>query len=127
MEEQLHRGQIVKQRVKLNGVSITHIAEELGTTRVTLNNWFATEDLDYKKILQIGRVIKHDFSEQFPEIKMYKAEFLLDESEGKDMQSAKLKELKSELERWKTEAYYMAKELSEIKDKYYNLLLNKEK
>lgn len=127
MEAIIHRGEVVKRYVKLSGVSVTRVSQLLGKSRPTLNNWFSQQNLDYKIILQIGQAIKHDFTEQFPEIKMYKTDFLLKDENAKVDYPAKFMEMKAELDRWKTEAYTMAKELSEIKDKYYTLLLKQEK
>lgn len=69
-----HRGQVVQAIIstkKSNGHKITQVwlAEKLGISRKTIENWLDKYNLDAVKIREIGRAIGHDFSNEFPELK----------------------------------------------------------
>lgn len=123
MPDKLNRGEIVEKRVKEFGISNTKLAERMGYTRQAITDWFKKEDLAFDTIQRVGQVIRYDFSQDIPELQMYRSEFLLSEPPGEYGSNPKVLELKGELEHWKTEAYVLAKELSQLKDKYYSLLL----
>lgn len=63
-----HKGQIVETRVRASGMSISNVAKALNVNRQTLYNWFAEYDLEPYKILRVGKVIHHDFTEDFPKL-----------------------------------------------------------
>lgn len=62
-----HYGQIVEYWVRKNGYSITDLATELDVNRRSIYNYFQNKYLKIDIILKIGRVIRHDFSKEFPE------------------------------------------------------------
>ena len=62
-----HYGQIVEYLVRKNGYSITDLATELDVNRRSIYNYFQNQFLKSDIILKIGRVIRHDFSKEFPE------------------------------------------------------------
>lgn len=64
-----HRGQVVEKMIRTSGYTITHVAERLGINRNTVYNRLSLPNLDYDFIMEIGNVIHHDFTEEFPEIK----------------------------------------------------------
>ena len=63
----LHYGQIVERIVRRDHMGISEIARKLNVSRRTLYNWFETKKLNLDIICQIGFVIGHDFSKEFPE------------------------------------------------------------
>jgi transcriptional regulator with XRE-family HTH domain len=63
----LHYGQIVERIVRRDRMGISEIARKLDISRRTLYNWFETKKLNIDIICQIGFVIGHDFSKEFPE------------------------------------------------------------
>lgn len=63
-----HYGQIVEYLVRKNGYSITDLATELDVNRRSIYNYFQNQFLKSDIILKIGRIIRHDFSKEFPEI-----------------------------------------------------------
>ena len=65
----VHRGEIVEKIVRQSNVPIVKVAKLMGKNPKTLYNWFGEENLNLQKILDIGKVIHHDFSEQFKELK----------------------------------------------------------
>lgn len=62
-----HYGQIVEYLVRKNGYSITDLATELDVNRRSIYNYFQNQFLKRDVIFKIGRVIRHDFSKEFPE------------------------------------------------------------
>lgn len=62
-----HYGQIVEYWVRKNGYSITDLAIELDVNRRSIYNYFQNKYLKIDVILKVGRVIRHDFSKEFPE------------------------------------------------------------
>jgi transcriptional regulator with XRE-family HTH domain len=63
----LHYGQIVERIVRRDHMGISEIARKLNVSRRTLYNWFETKKLSLDVICQIGFVIDHDFSKEFPD------------------------------------------------------------
>jgi len=64
----LDRGQIVKKAINESGISKRAVAKSVGKDYATLYNWFKDQDLSLDKIIQVGRAIKYDFSNEIPEI-----------------------------------------------------------
>ncbi|WP_454802901.1 hypothetical protein [Mucilaginibacter phyllosphaerae] len=63
-----HQGQIVEYVVRRNGYSLSDLANELKVNRRTIYNWFKSETLRTDIIFNVGKVVRHDFSNEFPEI-----------------------------------------------------------
>jgi uncharacterized protein YjcR len=64
----INRGEIVRLAVVKSGMPKTRIAQRLGVHRNTIDNWFTRPDLEIEKILEIGKVIGYDFSEEINEM-----------------------------------------------------------
>jgi predicted transcriptional regulator len=64
-----NRGEIVERAVKENGLPIKKLAEKLKLSRRTIYNYFNTPDLSLDIILEIGKFIYHDFSDEITELK----------------------------------------------------------
>ncbi|TSD67739.1 helix-turn-helix transcriptional regulator [Inquilinus sp. KBS0705] len=63
-----HYGQIVEYRIRKNGYSISDLAKSINVNRRSIYNWFNQPYLKKDIIFQIGRVLRHDFSQEFPEL-----------------------------------------------------------
>jgi plasmid maintenance system antidote protein VapI len=94
----LHRGEIVEEAVRQSGLSLTVIAKRLGKSRRHLYNLFEDPHLSLDTILQIGKILYHDFSHEIPEI--IQGKFIVNEPE-------------------KT---YVPEDVTYWKDKYYALV-----
>jgi hypothetical protein len=95
----IHRGQIVEKIIRKSGYSITKLANKLGVTRNTLYNRFNNPNLGYRFIVEIGTVVHHDFTMEFPEIK----------DEVELMGEVPLRSIDRETsELWKVETKYIA-------------------
>ncbi|MFA6086688.1 hypothetical protein [Mucilaginibacter sp.] len=61
-------GKIVEYIVRKNGYNITELATNLSVNRRSIYNWFNQKDLRTDIIFRIGYIIRHDFSNEFPEL-----------------------------------------------------------
>jgi hypothetical protein len=64
----LHRGEIIEKAIRESGYSITKVAQRLGKSRRWMYLLFDNPSVSIELILQIGKIIYHDFSLEFPEI-----------------------------------------------------------
>lgn len=64
----LHRGEIIEKAIRESGYSITTVAQRLGKSRRWMYLLFENPAVSIELILQIGKIIYHDFSLEFPEI-----------------------------------------------------------
>ena len=64
----LHRGEIIEKAIRESGYSITIVAQRLGKSRRWMYLLFENTAVSIELILQIGKIIYHDFSLDFPEI-----------------------------------------------------------
>lgn len=62
------RGEIVKRVVQDSGFSIVRLAEKIHISRAQLYLDFANPEMSFDRILAIGKVLKHDFSQEFKDI-----------------------------------------------------------
>jgi len=105
-----HRGEIIRKAVTGSGISITVLAKRLNKSRRTIYNIFDSNNVSLELILEIGRIIHHDFSAQIKELKRYDG--LTDVSVVQD------DEKKYGAEYWKTKYYELLER--------HNALLEKE-
>lgn len=61
----IHRGNILEKAVKESKFKITDLARRMGVDRTTLYNWFNTPNLPYETLIQIGKIIQHNFNKDF--------------------------------------------------------------
>lgn len=68
---QIHRGEILSEAIKKSDIQITTICEKLGKPRSSLYNHFKNKDLSIDILIAVGKIIKHDFSAEIPELKKF--------------------------------------------------------
>jgi AcrR family transcriptional regulator len=93
-----HYGEIVEYYVRKKGVSITELAAGLNVNRRTVYNYFQNKYLKIDIIFDIGVLISHDFSSEFPEL------FTSEEFEKKTRQNVNnylVVDPNSDEEKWK--------------------------
>ena len=64
----LHRGEVIEKAIRESGYSITTVAQRLGKSRRWMYLLFENPAVSIELILQIGKIIYHDFSLEFPEV-----------------------------------------------------------
>lgn len=65
----IHRGEIVRKEIDKSGYNKSLLAERLGISRGTLYNKLEETNLNWEFIFQLGKIINHDFSIDFPELR----------------------------------------------------------
>ncbi|WP_407425920.1 helix-turn-helix domain-containing protein [Arcticibacter sp.] len=65
-----HYGQIIEKVIRRNGYSISELARLTDVNRRSVYNWFNQKYLKPAIIHKIGMALKHDFSNEFPELFM---------------------------------------------------------
>jgi hypothetical protein len=64
----ISRGEIVKRVVQESGLPVTRLAQRLGISRGVLYNDFDNPQMSFDRILAIGKIIGHDFSQHFRDL-----------------------------------------------------------
>ena len=62
------RGEIVKKVIQESGFSVTRVAEKIRISRAQLYIDFANPEMSFDRILAIGKVLNHDFSQEFKDL-----------------------------------------------------------
>lgn len=63
-----HRGEIVEKAVRASGLSITRLANRLGISRTQLYDDFGNPEMTLDRIVAIGKILHHDFSEDLRDL-----------------------------------------------------------
>jgi hypothetical protein len=66
-----HHGQILEYGIRKAGYNLSELAKHLRVNRRTLYNWFQSPRIRTDIIYRIGKIIRHDFSVDFPELLSY--------------------------------------------------------
>lgn len=62
------RGEIVRRVVKESGFSVAGLARKINISRAQLYLDFENPQMSFDRVLAIGKVLHHDFSEEFKDI-----------------------------------------------------------
>ena len=62
-----HRGEILKEAIYKSGVPITELAKRMGKSRRWMYLMFDNSNVSLDIVLQIGKLIHHDFSKEIKE------------------------------------------------------------
>ena len=62
------RGEIVRKVVQESGLPLTRLAQKLGISRGVLYTDFDNPQMSFDRILAIGKIIGHDFSQYFRDL-----------------------------------------------------------
>jgi transcriptional regulator with XRE-family HTH domain len=63
-----HYGEIIERTIRRNGYSISELARVTKVNRRSIYNWFNQPKFKPDIIFKIGCALKHDFSNEFPEL-----------------------------------------------------------
>ena len=69
-----HRGEIVEKIIRQSHIPISEIARKIGYNRKSIYDFFHNAELPLDTILKIGKVIRYDFRNEFPELFSFKNE-----------------------------------------------------
>lgn len=74
----IHKGELLANAIKLNGIPITIVAKRLGKSRRHIYNLFDDPDVSIDTLLKIGKIINYDFSLDIKEILKIPVEYKID-------------------------------------------------
>ena len=66
-----HRGEIVELAVRQSGYSLTKLTQRLGKSRRWIYHAFENPILSIDLVLEISKIIHHDFSDEITELKRF--------------------------------------------------------
>ncbi|MFT5778363.1 MAG: putative transcriptional regulator [Crocinitomicaceae bacterium] len=109
-----HKGEIIEKRIRESGYSITKLAIKLGKSRRWMYLLFEKTTIPLDLILEIGKIIHHDFTDEIKELKTYKQK----------MVDQLLHEPPKRFDSDKEEAEYWKDKYLNALEKYNDLLLS---
>lgn len=115
-KKHIHRGQLLETAMKASRLNIEFVAKKAGYSRGSYYKHKLERDLDFHILAAYGRALKHDFTEDLPEMPKY----LLEEPEAQYGKTPTLQEALKQRDYWK-EKYY------ELIEKYNQLIEEKMK
>lgn len=68
-----HRGEILRKRIEESDLSINKVAQRSGVARATLYKLFEEPMASLDVILEVGKIIKYDFSKDVPELASFRS------------------------------------------------------
>lgn len=124
-----HRGEIIENAIRQSGIPLTRLVKKLKKSRGWMYAVFSNPKVSIDVVLEIGKVIHYDFSEEIKELKKYKN--LSYENHARDPKLNYSKELK-EVEQWKNKYMELLERYNELlvkagKPKAYKTIVNKRK
>jgi len=66
-----HRGEVLKSAVAKNSLKVTQLTKRMGISRGTYYNHIEDPDLSYELLERYGKILKYDFTSDFPEMQKY--------------------------------------------------------
>lgn len=115
-KKHIHRGQLLETAVKASRMNKEYVAKKAGYSRASYYKHIEVRDLPYHILAAYGKIIRHDFTEELPEMPRY----LVEEPEEQFGKTPTLKEALRQRDHWK-EKYY------ELMEKYNKLIEEKMK
>ncbi len=67
-----HKGEILEKAVRESGMPLTKLTKKLSRSRRWIYNAFENPNLSIEYILEIGKIIHHDFTDDISELKKYR-------------------------------------------------------
>ncbi|MBM3184858.1 MAG: hypothetical protein FJZ67_01030 [Bacteroidetes bacterium] len=67
-----HKGEILEKAVRESGMPLTKLTQRLNKSRRWIYNAFENPNVSIDYILEISKIIHHDFSEDIVELKKYR-------------------------------------------------------
>ena len=112
---QIFPGEHLELAIRRSGVSISEVAKQMHVNRRTVYHWFQQPSLRNEIVNEVGYIIRHDFSKEFPE--------LINEG-GFEATQNKLKETEKDQFESSTSIQYWMLKYIELLEKYNQQLAN---
>lgn len=68
----IHRGQLLREKIEQSGIKYSDVAKRIGISRQHLYNLFNKINVSLEVIIEVGKIIHHDFSNEIPELRRMK-------------------------------------------------------
>jgi plasmid maintenance system antidote protein VapI len=115
----IHRGEIVRKEIDKSGFNKSTLADRLGISRGTLYNKLEEVNLGWEFIFQLGKIINHDFSIDFPELR--KKTYIISEdissAEEAELDNYNLPECKKKLEQMRIKYITLFEKYTQLLEK----------
>lgn len=108
-----HYGEIIERTIRRNGYSISELARLMKVNRRSIYNWFNQPKFKPDIIFKIGCALKHDFSNEFPEL-FSSEDFQNAFSNHKLLNSELLFEEREKINYWKDKYISLLEEYNQI-------------
>jgi hypothetical protein len=105
-----HRGEVLQTVVTESGLSITALVKRVGYSRSSYYNHIFDPQLDFGILDQYGKVLKHDFSTNFPEM----SNQLLQEDTEEYNKPTTIEQATRMAEKWKGKYYALLEKYHEL-------------
>ena len=113
LQSMQHKGEIVERIVRQSGYSLTRLTKQLGKSRRWIYNAFENPHLSIDHILEIGRIIHHDFSEEIEELKRYR-------QVSSDVENRYFPPDENSVDYWKSKYLLLLEKYNELLEKRIN-------
>lgn len=74
----IHKGELIEKAVRERSFPITLLAKRLNKSRRHIYNLFENPDVSLDIILQVGKIIQYDFSQELKELAAIPIEYQID-------------------------------------------------
>lgn len=121
-KNRLSKGEVLHKVAKTSTLKMKEIAEKAGYKAPTFYVHLKNADLPYETLARYGKVLGHDFSNEFPEMSEY---IFHDEQTTYNKKKLSYEELVIEKERWQAKYQDLSEKYQVLADKYQVLLEEK--
>lgn len=111
-----HRGEVLRQVVNESGLSITEVTRRARYSRSSYYNHAEDPELPLEVLERYGRALKHDFSEEFPQINSLR----LEEEEIEYGRPDTFEKALQELDRYREKYYALLEKYNKLLEKNMN-------
>ncbi len=113
-----HKGEIIEKAVRESGHSITKLAQKMGKSRRWVYQIFDSASVPIDYIMEIGKIIHHDFSQDIKGIKLYVNDLPIS---GVEEARFSVKASSEEAEHWKEKYMNLLEKYNDLLSKQNNI------
>ncbi len=111
LQRMQHKGEIIEKAVRDSGYPITKLAKKMGKSRRWVYQIFESQNVPVDYVMEIGRIIYHDFAEEMKDLNAYKNS--LDNSRVSEVPGS-FRSDHHEAEYWKNKYLYVLERYNEL-------------
>ena len=115
----LNRGQILATAVEASGINKEKVARRAGFSRSAYYKHVANPNLSYHILIEYGKAIQHDFTEEFPDMPKY----VLEDPESKYGNPLTIEQAIKQRDQWKDKFYDLLEKYNTLMEEKLNHFL----